>query len=530
MQLLWIFAFFLHLVISDGAYVWNKLKTTTSYDGFVTTATSGAGQYVYVAASSYLWRSDNYGAASSWQTCSLISSTAISSIDEVVVSDSGDLVFVLSHDPTNGGIYRSRSYGLNNTYSKLGLAYESVSYLSLSADGQVLTATYSSLQSPKALLSFSAGGQSAWTVVSEPQDNRLGGSYGRNTVVSGDGKVLYTSIQSDGNRVCHLDNVSETYSCEYFTWNLMAAMATTFDGSVLYFLDTRGDFNVYQYATSFSSRVSIGIDGYGGVHLCCSKWGQRIIATNTNASSKSFALYNSDYGLAQWEVIGPFAYVNGGSSGFAVPERISNVAMSRNGSHWFVTTSTLWNEWYQPTRKPVSIFSFQSSPETADATHVFTTSQPSRYPTQIGGSSQSSSSSSSVSDATIGIIVGVIAVAIVVVAVLAYFCLSAQRSATSSVPDRVPIPNNASLDKDPIAERIVAEPMIIAVEAVAYQPGTTVLGGNSTASFVALSTEVVHSDPIPSAPMMISSSYVPYNYRPAPSSYVPYSLGSAQQS
>ena len=152
----------------------------------------------------------------------------------MVVSDSGELVFVLSHDPSSGGIYRSSSYGINNTYSKLDLGYDSVNSLSVSADGQILTATFSSMQSPKALLSFSAGDQSAWTIVSEPQGNSLGGSYGRNTVISGDGKVLYTSIQGDGNRICHLNNVSETFSCECFTWNLMAAMTTTFDGGVLY--------------------------------------------------------------------------------------------------------------------------------------------------------------------------------------------------------------------------------------------------------------------------------------------------------
>ena len=119
--------------------------------------------------------------------------------------------------------------------------------------------------------------------------------------------------------------------------------------------------------------------------MSCSKWDQKIIATNTNSSLKSFALYNSDYGMAQWEVVGPFAYVNGAASGFDVPERISNVAMNRNGSHWFATTSTVWNEWYYSTRKPVSVFSLQSTPETADAMHVFTTSQSGSDGDSIGG-------------------------------------------------------------------------------------------------------------------------------------------------
>ena len=175
----------------------------------------------------------------------------------------------------------------------------------------------------------------------------------------------------------------------------------------------------------------------------------------------------------------------------------------------------------------MSIFSLQSTPETADAMHIFTTSQPSKDPTQGGGSPQSSSS---VSDTAIGIIVGVVAVATLQLAILAYFCLSDQRSATSAVPDRVQIQNSTALEKEPVAEPVVAEPMVVSVEAVAYQPGSDVLGSNPSASFVALSTGVVNTDPAPSAPMMIPSSYMPYNYRPAPSSYVPYSNVSAQES
>jgi hypothetical protein len=224
-----------------------------------------------------------------------------------------------------------------------------------------------------------------------------------------------------------------------------------------------GYVNVYQYSTSFSSRASIGVEGYGGVHLSCSKWGQKIIATNTNSSLKSFALHESDCGMTQWEVVGPFAYVDGTASGFEVPERISNVTMDRNGSHWFVTASNLWNEWYYSTRKPVSIFSLQSTPETADAMHVFTTSQPSKDPTQGGGSPQSSSS---VSDTAIGIIVGVVAVATLQLPILAYFCLSDQRSAASPVPDHVQIQISTTVERDPIAEPVVAEPMIASVETV----------------------------------------------------------------
>ena len=162
--------------------------------------------------------------------------------------------------------------------------------------------------------------------------------------------------------------------------------------------------------------------------------------------------------------------------------------------------------------------------------HVFTTSQPSKDPTQGGGSSQSSSSSSSVSDTTIGIIVGVVAVATLQLAILAYFCLLDQRSSTSPAPDRVQIQNSTALEKEPVAEPVVAEPMVVSVEAVAYQPGKDELGINPPASFVAFSTGVVNTDPVPSAPMMIPSSHIPYNYRPAPSSYMPYSNVSAQES